>query len=104
MTMATSSIFFRFRTRFLILFVCLVASAAQAQQAIEKGWQPLFNGKDLTGWDIKIAGHAVNDNYKNTFRVEDGMIRIAYDEYQQFDDKYGHMYYHKPYSHYKLRF
>ncbi|MDC3276643.1 DUF1080 domain-containing protein, partial [Flavobacteriaceae bacterium] len=30
--------------------------------------------------------------------------RIVYDEYKDFDDKYGHMYYKKPFSHYKLRF
>jgi Domain of Unknown Function (DUF1080) len=94
----------RFRTCFLLLFFWMAGHAVLAQQADERGWEPLFNGKDLTGWDIKIAGHALNDNYKNTFRVEDGMIRISYDEYQRFDDKYGHMYYHKPYSHYKLRF
>lgn len=94
----------RFLTRFWVLFLCLAANTARAQQAVEPGWEPLFNGKDLSGWDIKISGHALNDNYKNTFRVEDGMIRIAYDEYQRFDDKYGHMYYRKPYSHYKLRF
>jgi Domain of Unknown Function (DUF1080) len=104
MIMATSPISSRLLTRLLVVLLCLAAKPALAQQALEKGWEPLFNGKDLTGWDIKIAGHALNDNYKNTFRVEDGMIRISYDEYQRFDDKYGHMYYHKPYSHYKLRY
>jgi hypothetical protein len=94
----------RFMTLFLVLLVCLAAGAVRAQQPVENGWQPLFNGKDLSGWDIKISGHALNDNYKNTFRVEDGMIRISYDEYQRFDDKYGHMYYQQPYSHYKLRY
>jgi hypothetical protein len=104
MTMATFPLSFRFTTRLLVLFLWLTSRAGLAQQVEESGWQPLFNGKDLSGWDIKIAGHALNDNYKNTFRVEDGMIRISYDEYQRFDDKYGHMYYHKPYSHYKLRY
>jgi hypothetical protein len=104
MTMTTSPISFRCLTRALVLLLGLAGRAALAQQPVESGWVPLFNGKDLTGWDIKIAGHALNDNYKNTFRVEDGMIRISYDAYQRFDDKYGHMYYHQPYSHYKLRY
>jgi hypothetical protein len=104
MIMATSPISFRLLTRFLVVLLCLAAQAALAQQINEIGWVPLFNGKDLRGWDIKIAGHALNDNYKNTFRVEDGMIRISYQDYQRFDDKYGHMYYQKPYSHYKLRY
>ncbi|MCC5621336.1 family 16 glycoside hydrolase, partial [Nostoc sp. CHAB 5715] len=76
----------------------------KAQKTKKEEWEQLFNGKDLTGWDIKIAGHDLNDNYKNTFRVEDGMIRLAYDQYEQFDGKFGHMYYHKPYSYYRLRF
>ena len=67
-------------------------------------WISLFNGKDFKDWDIKIANRPLNDNYLNTFRVEDGIMRIVYDEYNDFDDKYGHMYYKKPFSHYKLRF
>ena len=67
-------------------------------------WIYLFNGKDLSGWDIKIADRPLNDNYLKTFRVENGMMRIVYDEYDDFDDKYGHIYYNKPFSHYKLKF
>ena len=67
-------------------------------------WISLFNGKDLSAWDIKIADRPLNDNYLNTFQVEDGMLRIVYDQYENFDDKYGHMYYKKPFSYYKLRF
>lgn len=87
------------------LLLCSVLSFAWAQpKPSPKDWESLFNGKDLTGWDIKIAGHSLNDNYLNTFRVENGMLRIAYDQYQKFDGKYGHIYYNKPYSHYILRF
>lgn len=67
-------------------------------------WISLFNRKDLSAWDIKIADRPLNDNYLNTFQVEDGMLRIVYDQYENFDDKYGHMYYKKPFSYYKLRF
>jgi acetyl esterase/lipase len=70
----------------------------------EEEWESLFNGKDLTGWDAHIAGHEINDNYKNTFLVEEDMLRINYTEYEQFDDKFGHIYYHQPYEYYKFRF
>jgi hypothetical protein len=70
----------------------------------QEHWISLFNGKNFSNWDIKIAGHELNDNYKNTFQVQDSLIRIVYDEYSTFDDKYGHMYYKTPYSYYKLRF
>ncbi|MEL6926792.1 MAG: DUF1080 domain-containing protein [Bacteroidota bacterium] len=67
-------------------------------------WQSLFNGKDLTGWTLKVAGEPLGTNYKNTIRVEDSLLRISYDDYENFDEKYGHLYYEQPYSHYKLRF
>lgn len=51
-----------------------------------------------------MAGHEVGDNYKNTFVVEDSMIRVKYNEYDQFDDKFGHMYYKEKFSYYRLRF
>ena len=42
-------------------------------------WVSLFNGENLDGWTVKIAGHEVGDNYADTFRVEDGILRAAYD-------------------------
>ncbi|TXF90853.1 DUF1080 domain-containing protein [Neolewinella aurantiaca] len=72
--------------------------------AVAENWIPLFNGKDLEGWDIKIAGKDVNDNFQNTFVWEDDMLRIKYDEYDEFEDLFGHIYYKIPYSYYKLRF
>lgn len=70
----------------------------------EEDWIALFNGKDLTGWNIKMAGFDLNENYKETFVVEDSMIRIKYDNYEMFDDAYGHLYYKTPYAYYKLAF
>ncbi len=67
-------------------------------------WESLFNGKNLDGWTIKIANRPLQENYLNTFRVEDQMLRVVYDDYENFDDKYGHLYYEQPYSYYKLRF
>ncbi len=69
----------------------------------EPEWRPLFNGENLDGWDIKIRGFELNDNHKNTFRVEDGLLKVSYDEYETFDDKFGHIFYQEPFSHYKLR-
>lgn len=67
-------------------------------------WIKLFNGKDLKGWTPKIFHHEAGDNYANTFRVEDGMIKIRYDQYDQFNNRYGHLFYDKPFSYFKLRF
>ncbi|CAG5011594.1 hypothetical protein DYBT9275_04981 [Dyadobacter sp. CECT 9275] len=89
--------------RFFILSVLLSHSLLAQKNTAKEEWQPLFNGKDLQGWDIKIAERKLNDNYKNTFIVEDGMIRVNYKEYDRFTTEYGHMYYKKPYSYYKIR-
>src|SRR6056297_3153812 len=47
---------------FLFLFIGLVLSACQQKDDFE----PLFNGKDLTGWEVK--------NGEAPFTVEDGVI------------------------------
>ncbi len=87
------------------MFLLLVSGPSFAQtKPTKQDWLQLFNGKDLTGWDAKIAGYPLNENIGNTFRVEDGMLRIAYDQYGRFDKKYGHLYYNKPFSHYILKF
>ncbi len=88
----------------LLLLLQTVSPASAQSKPNQRDWEPLFNGKDLKGWDIKIAGHELNDNYLDTYRVENGMIRISYDKYKNFDKKFGHMYYNKPYSHYIVRF
>jgi hypothetical protein len=66
-------------------------------------WIQLFNGKDLTSWTPKITKHELGENFGNTFRVEDGLIKVRYDQYKNFDGQFGHLFYEKPFSHYRLR-
>ena len=68
----------------------------------KEGWIPLFNGKDLTGWKPKIKGHDSGDNFGNTFRVEDGILKVGYDQYPQFDSQFGHLFSEHKYSNYRL--
>lgn len=86
------------------LFLIAIISSCNRHNPNKEEWISLFNGKDLTNWDIKIAGHEINDNYKNTFVVKDSMLSIVYDAYSDFDNKFGHIYYHQPFSYYKLAF
>ncbi|WP_421942771.1 3-keto-disaccharide hydrolase [Pedobacter sp.] len=83
----------------IILLSCFTCFKSQAQ----KGWINLFNGKDLKDWTVKIAKHDLNDNYGNTFRVEDGLMKVRYDGYTDFDQQYGHIYYKKPFSSYLIK-
>jgi hypothetical protein len=84
----------------LALVVCAAAQAAAPEGA---EWHSLFNGKDLSGWTIKIAKHPLGENYRDTFRVEDNMIKVAYDKYDKFDGQFGHLYSNQAYSNYLLR-
>ena len=88
----------------LSLFFLHFFMACQTTCQSDEEWKSLFNGKDLSGWDIKFANQDLNVNHNNTFRVQDSMIRIVYDDYESFDDAYAHLYYEQPYSYYKLRF
>ena len=78
-----------------------VSAAARAEQP----WRPLFNGRDLDGWTPKIRGEKFGDNYGDTFRVEDGVLKVVYDpaKYPTFGDKFGHLFYKEPFSRYRLR-
>jgi len=81
----------------LIFFGCSVKQSSSGPK-----WEQMFDGKDLNGWDIKIRKHDLNDNYGNTFSVKDGNIQVRYDQYSEFDDQYGHLFYKKPYSYYLI--
>jgi hypothetical protein len=91
--------------RLTIVFLLLAgAPPALGQDAERAGrWMPLFNGKDLRDWKVKITGHDLNDNHANTFRVEDGILRVSYDQYDRFDGKFGHIFFKDKFSHYILR-
>jgi hypothetical protein len=66
-------------------------------------WISLFNGKNLDGWTPKLAGHELGDNWGDTFRVTNGVMQVSYDKYQNFGDKFGHIFYKQPFSHYRIR-
>ena len=91
------------KSLFLVSLILLINSCKE-ERPNQEIWQPLFNGKDLSDWEIKFANHEINFNLNNTFRVQDSMIRISYDDYNTFHDSYAHIYYNKPFSYYKLRF
>lgn len=71
-------------------------------EAVDQEWQSLFNGENFDNWRIKIAKHELDENYANTFRIEDGMMKVRYDEYDDFNYQYGHIFYDKSFSAYLL--
>ncbi len=82
----------------------LWAMTGRASEGFPPGrWVSLFNGKDLEGWTIKIRGCDLGENYLETFRVENGVLRVAYDRYEKFDGRFGHLFFREKFSHYRLR-
>ncbi len=84
---------------FILTLLVFSAKLTKAQ----KGWTNLFNGKDLKNWTVKIAKHNVGENYANTFKVEDGLMKVGYEGYTDFNQQYGHIFYNKPFSYYLLK-
>jgi len=84
-------------------FVLFAAAIPFAGAGPDSDWTPLFNGRDLAGWTPKFAKHPLGVNLHDTFRVEDGILKVAYDRYPSFDRQFGHLYSNVAYSHYVLR-
>lgn len=87
----------------LAIGACAAPGIAGAQDAPADDWIQLFNGRDLDGWIVKIRGYELGDNYAETFRVEDGLLTVSYDDYDEFAGRFGHLFYSVPFSHYRLR-
>lgn len=84
----------------LVLTAGLVAGQPAASR---EDWEPIFNGKNLDGWVVKVAHHEVGDNFGDTFRVENGLLKVAYDKYPSFGTRFGHLFYRRKLSHFRLR-
>ena len=85
-----------------ILLIAIVCCTSKPQQH-EEEWIKLFNGKDINDWIVKIHHHDPGVNFGNTFRVEDNMIKVRYDQYGDFNDQFAHLYYKTPFSHFHLK-
>jgi hypothetical protein len=74
-----------------------------AGETNQEGWIPLFNGKDLDGWTPKISGYEAGENPGDIFRIEDGLLRVSYDQFDAFEGRFGHLFYKDKLSNYHLR-
>lgn len=90
----------------ILLLLCglLSLNAPVLADDYPKGkWISLFNGKDLSGWTAKIRGYPAGENFGNTFRVEDGVLKVGYDQYDKFESRFGHLFYKDTFSNYRFR-
>ena len=74
------------------IFIGLICILSISLDVDNEGWTYLFDGESLDGWEMKVAGYELNNNYRNTFSVKDGVIRVSYKDYDSFDNKFGHLF------------
>ena len=88
---------------YLCISVLMFECGSVKTAARNEGWETMFNGRDLDNWTTKINHYEVGDNYGHTFRVEDNMIMVRYDHYEDmFNDRFGHLYFNRPYAYFHL--
>jgi hypothetical protein len=94
------------RLAFVIVLVGIACyqtrTPAQQRPQDVRQWLQLFNGRDLSDWTIKFAKHDLGENFRNTFRVEEGLLKVRYDQWPKFDGEFGHIFYKDPFSYYLL--
>ena len=103
-------------TRTTLVAACLIAlvlipmalaakdKPAATEDASTENWIQLFNGKDIKDWTPKIRGYDAGENFGDTFRVEDGVLKVNYDKYEgKFKNRFGHLFHNKTFSSYRLR-
>ncbi len=93
------------RNIFIGTFLSLILLSCVGHNKTEKvaeEWIELFNGKDISDWVVKIHHYPPGENFGNTFRVSDNTIQVRYDDYGEFNDRFGHLFYKTPFSDFHL--
>jgi hypothetical protein len=85
-----------------LLVLLLVPALVSAADPDQKEWVSLFDGKTLDGWVPKITGYDAGVNFGDTYRVENGVLKVSYDKYDTFGGRFGHLFYKTLFSHYVI--
>lgn len=93
----------RLRTSACLWIAAILVFTMSSPGSAEEEWIQLFNGKNLDGWKVKLRYRDLNDNFGDTFRVEDGLMKVRYDAYDKFGETFGHIFYHQPFKNYVIR-
>ncbi|MEX1241628.1 MAG: DUF1080 domain-containing protein [Cyclobacteriaceae bacterium] len=86
-----------------VALILMLSACASTNRGDSDKWISLYNGRDLNDWIVKIHHHESGANFGNTFRAEDGVIKVRYDRYDDFNDQFAHLYYKQPFSHFHLK-
>lgn len=87
----------------LLIVGLIFAISSSCSNSQEENWVSIFNGENLDGWTVKFNRFELGENYKNTFRASNGILSANYDEYENFNGEWGHIFYREKLSHYRIR-
>ena len=87
----------------IFLSISLINCKKGQVSSDQKKWVSIFNGIDLDNWNVKIKGHPLGVNFKNTFTVSNGVIKVDYSEYDTFNESFGHLFYKTAFANYRLK-
>ena len=66
-------------------------------------WVALFDGQNYADWTPKFKGSELGINYKDRFVYKDSLLSVRYAKTDSFNGNFGHLFYKKKFSHYRLR-
>lgn len=95
-------------THWITVFILATGLAACSSKPTNSelegmNWKPIFDGKTLDGWVPKIVGQGPGEDSGKIFRVLDGAIHVSYENYSEFQGRFGHLFYDQDLSDYRLR-
>jgi hypothetical protein len=88
------------------LLLALLSISCGVDQSIDPNqeeWEVLFNGANMEGWTAKFTGSPLGENVNDIFVVEDSILKVSYTKQDSFDQRFGHLFFEKPFSYYKIR-
>ncbi|MBO0330366.1 DUF1080 domain-containing protein [Muricauda sp. CAU 1631] len=66
-------------------------------------WVALFDGTNYQDWTPKFTGYPLGENYNGSFVFKDSLLSVRYQEKDTFNGTFGHLFYKKKFSYYKLK-
>ncbi len=79
------------------------ASPDQGAPETAAGWEPLFNGVDLSGWYSYLPSKGTNNDSEGVFRAENGELHVLGVEDSGGHREFGYLATEKSYANYHLR-
>lgn len=86
-----------------LIAIILYACAQNNTDPNKEEWVSLFNGINMNNWTPKFTGYELGVNHNNRFVVKDSLLSVRYKPQDSFQGNFGHLYYKKKFSHYRLK-